>query len=148
VTGRLVLIRAMSVTPARHDQAMPADDRSAQPRHLRAVESARHHDPVTDDEFVRRQTDLFESLVGQAGGWEELWSLDAEPLPDEPFDWSAVEPVDRPFVGEVLRLAEECCHALLDAEYRTIARRLLARIAAHDPRPLRRSPNAARCRPA
>jgi hypothetical protein len=124
---------------------MPADDRSAQPRHLRAVESARQKNPVTDDEFIRQQTDLFGSLVELTGGWEELWSLDAAPLPDEAFDWSAVEPVDRPFVSEVLRLVEECCHALLDTEHRTIARRLLARVAANDPRPLRRSPHAARC---
>jgi hypothetical protein len=135
----------MSVIPAVHDRFMPSHDRSAQPRHLRAVESAHEDNLVTDDEFVRRQTDLFEPLLELVGGWDELWSLDAEPLPDESFAWSAVEPVDRPFVGEVLRLVDECCNALLDAEYRTIARRLVARIAANDPRALRRSPHAARC---
>ena len=124
---------------------MPAHDRSTHPRHLRAVDTTRDDSPVTDDEFVRRQTDLFAPLVELVGGVDVLWSLDTEPLLDEPFDWSAVRPVDQPFMAEVLHHVEECCDALLDAEYRTIARRILAQVAARDPRPLRRSPDVRRC---
>jgi len=122
---------------------MPAHDGSTRPRHLWSVGSP-DDGLVTDDEFVRRQADLFESLAEYVGA-DALWSFDAEPLPDDPFDWTAVELVDRPFVTDVLRVVDECCDLLLDVEYRTIARRLLARVAAHDPRPLRRSPHAGRC---
>ena len=73
------------------------------------------------------------------------WTLDTEPLPDEPFDWSAVDPADRAFVEEVLALSDGWWDATLGVEYRTVARRLLARVAARDPRPFRRSPHAHRC---
>jgi len=45
----------------------------------------------------------------------------------------------------VLALSDACCEALLDVEFRTIARRILARVAAGDTRTLRRSRNAERC---
>jgi hypothetical protein len=113
-------------------------------RHLHAVDGA-VADPFVDDEFARRQLDLFEPLLRYVGGADALWALDAAPLPDEPFDWTAVEPVDRVVVAEVLTRTDECCGvALGDVELRTIARRLLALIAASDPRPLRRSTNLAR----
>ncbi len=122
---------------------MTAHDHSIHPRHLSAGES--HADRLlSDDDFVRRQTDLFDPLVELVGSADALWSLGTDSLPDEPFDWSAVLPADCAFVAEVLRLVDDCCDALLDVEYRTIARRLLARIAALDPGPLRRHPNASR----
>jgi hypothetical protein len=122
---------------------MTAHDHSTHPRRLPG--GSPHADRLlSDDDFVRRQTDLFDPLVELVGSVDALWSLGTRPLPDEPFDWSAVVPSDRPFVAEVLRLADRCCDALLDVEYRTIARRLLARIAAHDPRPLRRHPETSR----
>ena len=52
---------------------------------------------------------------------------------------------DAPFVREVVALSDRCCDELLDAEFRTICRRILARVAARDPRPLRRSTQVARC---
>ena len=79
------------------------------------------------------------------GSAEALWRLDAEPLPDEAFDWSAVEGRDRSFVADVLAQSDQCCDLVLDVEYRTITRRLLARVAARDPCPFRRSPYADRC---
>lgn len=97
------------------------------------------------DEFARRQTDPFSRLIAVVGGADALWGLDASPLPDEPFDWSAVEPVDVPFVTEVLALSDRCCSELLDTEVGTIARRILSRVAARDPRVLRRSTKADRC---
>jgi hypothetical protein len=88
--------------------------------------------------------DEMKSLQAFVGGFDELMHLDAEPLPNEEFDWSTVEPQDETFVALVLMLVDECCDQMLDNEYRTIARRMLARIAARDPRVLRRSENTDR----
>jgi hypothetical protein len=122
---------------------MPAHDHSIPSRRLPAGSSHAER-LLSDDDFVRRQSDLFDPLVELVGSDDALWSLGTQPLPDEPFDWSVVLPAECAFVDEVLRLVDECCDALLDVEYRTIARRLLARIAARDPRPLRRHPDASR----
>jgi hypothetical protein len=97
------------------------------------------------DDFVRSQEDLFDHLVPHVGSADALWRLDTLPLPDEPFDWSAVADGDRSFVEDVLAQTDRCCDLVLDVEFRTIIRRILARVAAHDPRPFRRSPHAARC---
>jgi hypothetical protein len=116
------------------------------PRYLRSVHpDERVQHPDVGDEFARSQVDLFEHLVEAVGDLDALWALDDAPLPDEPFDWSAVEGRDSAFVREVLELSDRCCDALLDVEYRTVARRMLARVATRDPRPFRRSPHAARC---
>jgi hypothetical protein len=85
-----------------------------------------------------------ESLQALVGGFDALMRLDAEPLPNDDFDWSAVEAEDRPFVTMVLERVERYCESVLDAEYRTIARRILARVAGRDPRVLRRSRNVDR----
>jgi hypothetical protein len=84
------------------------------------------------------------SLQAFVGGFDALMRLDAEPLPNEEFNWSSVEPQDETFVALVLMLVDDCCDQLLDNEYRTIARRILARVAARDPRVLRRSGNTDR----
>ncbi len=84
-------------------------------------------------------------LATLAGGIDALERLDADPLPDEPFAWPSVADRDRGFLAETLAAADDCCERRLDLEYRTIVRRLLARVATHDPRPLRRRPNATRC---
>ncbi|MGZ4616004.1 MAG: DUF6398 domain-containing protein, partial [Actinomycetes bacterium] len=64
--------------------------------------------------------------------------LDDEPLPDEPFAWERVPEDVHGRVSEVLDLVDRCCDALLDTEYRTAARRLLAAVAAGDPEIFRR----------
>jgi hypothetical protein len=110
-------------------------------RHLHAVDALE----LPGDDFSRTQEDLFAHLVPYVGSFDALWRLDVVPVPDEAFDWSAVEDRDRSFVEEVLRLSDECCKVVLDVEFRTIARRILARVAGRDPRPFRRSPHAARC---
>jgi hypothetical protein len=97
------------------------------------------------DDFARRQTDLFERLIAFVGSTEALWRLDAIPVPDEPFDWSSVAAQDVDFVQRVVARSDQCCDELLDVEFRTIARRILARVAARDPRTFRRSTNADRC---
>jgi hypothetical protein len=128
-------------------------------RHLRAVGScfdapeASDPPPLDDrasgtlpgDDFARRQLDLFTHLIEAVGDADALWRLDTTPLPDEPFDWSAVEPRDVAFVNEVLALSDRCCIEMLDTEFRTATRRILARVARRDPRPFRRSPHVARC---
>jgi len=123
-------------------------------RHLRAVETGflrRDHcadDDVPElagDDFTRRQLDLFAYLIEAVGSADALWRLDVMPLPDEPFDWTAVQPEDEAFVAEVLALSDHCCDEAFDFEFRTAARRILARVARNDPRPFRRHPHAARC---
>ena len=122
-------------------------------RHLRAVDSAfRAPEPPpgapagpAGDDFTRRQLDLFAHLIEAVGRADALWHLDVLPLPDEPFDWTAVEPGDVGFVTEVLALSDRCCDEVFDVEYRTAARRILALVARNDPGPFRRRPHAARC---
>jgi hypothetical protein len=84
------------------------------------------------------------SLQAFAGGFDALMGLDSEPLPTEEFDWSSVEPQDEAFVALVLMLVDDCCERMLDTEYRTIARRILARVAVGDPRVFRRTENTDR----
>jgi hypothetical protein len=122
-------------------------------RHLRAIEP---DDDYIDDapfdlgacerlEREGRRDSLLMPLIALVGDADALSALDAEPIPDEPFDWSAVDETDRPFLGDVLELTDRACDLLLDVEFRTITRRLVARVARRDPRALRRSPHAARC---
>jgi hypothetical protein len=89
------------------------------------------------------RTDPFSGLLSYVD-LAALLDLDAEPLPDEPFDWSGVDARDRAIVAAVLERCDAACGELLDAEYRTIARRILALLATRDPRPLRRTTNADR----
>jgi hypothetical protein len=86
---------------------------------------------------------MLDSLRQSVGGEAALDALDAQPLPDEPFA-SDVVPADvRGRVGEVLELVDRCCAELLDIEYRTVCRRLLADAAAGDPEIFRRRSRAA-----
>ena len=81
---------------------------------------------------------MLERLYPAVGGAQALAELDDAPLPDEPFDRSRVPAEARERAGEVLVLVDQCCRALMDRELRTVARRLLARIAEDDPQALRR----------
>jgi hypothetical protein len=92
-----------------------------------------------------RRDSLLASLIARVGDADALATLDAVPIPDEPFNWSVVEPADHAFVSEVVALSDRYCDATLDVEFRTITRRLIARVARRDPRPFRRSRDAARC---
>jgi hypothetical protein len=136
------------------DSSRDASPSGSPIRHLRAVEAGflRTDDRTDDDppelagdDFTRRQLDLFDHLIEAVGSADALWRLDVKPLPDEPFDWTAVQPEDKEFVAEVLALSDHCCEEAFDFEFRTAARRILARVARNDPRPFRRHPHAARC---
>ena len=94
--------------------------------------AARDDEPRTFGEI------MLERLYPAVGGARALEELDDAPLPDEPFDRSAVPEEARERAGEVVVLIDKCCRALLDRELRTAARRLLARIARDDPQALRR----------
>lgn len=123
---------------------------SASDRHLYAVDSVAPYepfDPFAGDRWPEppRRSGALDDLIAHVGGADALMRLDAEPLPDEPFDWSVVEAQDRPFVVQILELSDPCCDEMLDTELRTATRRILARVAARDPRALRRSTNARRC---
>ena len=84
-----------------------------------------------------------ELLRDAAGSDDALRALDDRPLPDEDFDWAGI-PVDvHDKVAEVLGLTDACCDDLLDVEYRTACRRLLARIATGDPAVFRRRASTA-----
>jgi Domain of unknown function (DUF6398) len=80
-----------------------------------------------------------EALRRSVGGEAALDALDAAPLPDEPFAWDAVPEDLRAPVGEMLDPLDRCCTELLDVEYRTACRRLLADAVAGDPEIFRRS---------
>ncbi len=77
-------------------------------------------------------------LAERVGGRDTLNHLSDEPIPDEEFDWSGIPDDIHARVGEVLDIVDRCTDELLDTEYRTIVRRLLARAALGDPDVFRR----------
>ncbi len=76
---------------------------------------------------------MLEALTEAVGSEDALASLDAEPLPDEPFDWSGVADDIRPRVEEILAISDSACEEALDLEYRTACRRILKRAVDGDP---------------
>jgi hypothetical protein len=113
-------------------------------RSSRHPAGATRHLHVVGSRNAAPEQDHYWGLTGIVGGLDALWTLDAAPIPDEPFDWSGVEARDRLYVDDVLHFSDMCCDELLDVEYRTIARRILARVATHDCGALRRSRRASR----
>ena len=73
-------------------------------------------------------------LADPVGSAEVLATLDDRPLPDEPFDASALPAEVQPAVHEVLDRCDACCEALFDVEHRTAVRRLLHDVALAKPR--------------
>jgi Domain of unknown function (DUF6398) len=90
------------------------------------------------DELYWFQEMELETLARQVGGDEQLDHLDTVPLPDEPFDWTGIPDDVTARVAQVLELTDRCCDALLDVEYRTVARRVLSRVASRGPEVFRR----------
>lgn len=136
------------------EQTMTAID-GCQPEYLQAIRSPRPQGPAallaslalgdgdladldgfgelpSPDEFMLQYLDRV------VGGRDHLGRLDTTPLPDEPFDWTDIPDDVSARVGEVLALTDRCCSELLDVEYRTAARRMLARVASGDPGLFRR----------
>jgi hypothetical protein len=83
--------------------------------------------------------EMVRDLAGRVGGLVALESLGADPLPDEAFDLGVVQATDQLLVAQIVALIDDHCDRMHDVEYRTIARRLLARVLANDSQPLRRS---------
>lgn len=94
--------------------------------------------PGEHDEPWDYESLMLESLQRAVGGPEALDELDDIALPDEPFEWTGIPTDVHDRVAEVLALCDRCCDELLDAEYRTAARRVLARIARRGPEVFRR----------
>lgn len=81
-------------------------------------------------EAMRRSQQIYQDALAERwGGMAVLEALDAEPLPDEPFDWSTVPTAHRGAVEQVLALVDDVCDQWFDLEHRTACRRLLARVA-------------------
>lgn len=76
---------------------------------------------------------MLNALRRAVGGESPLNALDTAALPDEPFGWTRVPADVHDRVAEVLTLVDGCCDTLLDQEYRTACRRLLAHAAEADP---------------
>ena len=103
-------------------------------------------DPDAPFDFGDHRAFMRQLLLEAAGSEDALRTLDDRSLPDEDFDWSGIPDDVHDKVAEVLELTEACCDDVLDVEYRTACRRLLARAAAGDPAVFRRrasSTNAA-----
>jgi Domain of unknown function (DUF6398) len=91
-----------------------------------------------DDELIELREVVLGGLARVVGGDEALSALDDAALPVEEFVWDGIAADVQDRVGEVLGLVDDCCDALLDAEFRTAGRRLLARVATGDPDLFRR----------
>ena len=96
-----------------------------------------------DDETWEDDEDLIDSvlaeaeldememrLVEEAGGPEAYAALNDDPLPDEPFDWSLVPDQWREQTSVALARLDQMTTDLCDVETRTVARRVLAELAA------------------
>ena len=78
---------------------------------------------------VEPRPDLFSGLLPYVDDLPALLDLDTEPLPHEAFDWSGVDSQDRAIVAAVLDRCDAACADMLDTEFRTITRRILAMLA-------------------
>ncbi len=118
-----------------------------EPEYQRAIRSGLQNSPVAllpglftagpeEDQSVAEI--MLEGLDGTVGGRTQLMRLDADPLPDEDFEWAGVPEDIRPAVREVLELCDRCAAELLDIEHRTAMRRFLSRAAVADPAIFRR----------
>jgi hypothetical protein len=142
------------IRPALTEQTLAAVD-EYEPEYQRLIRSARPQGPAAllaamgvldapePDPELELPDIMLDTLRRAVGGEPALDALDAEPLPDEPFAWHAVPADVHDRVGDVLELIDRCCAELLDDEYRTVCRRLLADAAAGDPQIFRRRGKAA-----
>ena len=81
---------------------------------------------------------MLDWLAHDVGDRTRLDRLDEDPLPDEPFRWDGIPDDVTARVREVLGFVDGCCEEMLDLEYRTACRRVLARIAFREPQVFRR----------
>ena len=102
---------------------------------------------MADMPFGREGSENFEHsmldwLALDVGGPIQLERLDDDPLPDKPFRWEGIPDDVTARVHEVLVLIDRCCEEMLDVEYRTACRRVLARVASQGPEVFRRKGRA------
>ncbi len=79
-----------------------------------------------------------EYIADEVGGVNALNALDADPLPDEEFDWTGIPDEVHSTVQGILDECDACADAVLDVEHRTAMRRFLAKAARNDPKLFRR----------
>lgn len=117
---------------------------ACEPEFLQIIDSPRPQGPAAllaaldADQPQFLEDSLLDHLAVDVGGREQLDRLDAAPLPDEPFHWAGIPDDVSARVAEVLALIDRCCAEVLDTEYRTACRRVLARVATGDPEVFRR----------
>lgn len=79
-----------------------------------------------------RLDEIESHVIEQAGGPEAYAALSDDPLPDEPFDWSAVPDQWRSETASALVALDRLTTELSDVETRTIGRRILATLVSGD----------------
>ena len=118
-----------------------------EPEYLQLIHSDRQRsmaglaEAIVESESVKHQSDQeihLEYIADEVGGVERLTALDAEPLPDEEFDWAGIPEEIHSAVSVILHECDACAVAILDVEHRTAMRRFLARAARNDPTLFRR----------
>lgn len=131
---------------AHHDRVSPDQTAAAlqaierlRAEFLCVVGAAGWRTPVTSWRDVH-PTHPLQDLVELVGDLATLERLDAEPLPDEPFDWTGVPGILVPALEDLVPLLDSCADQWLTIEHRTAMRRLGASVARRDPRALRRGP--------
>ncbi|MCX6432263.1 MAG: hypothetical protein NTX29_05570 [Actinobacteria bacterium] len=123
-----------------------------EPEYQRTIRSARRQGPqallaamgVMTPEALYDDAYVLSILDARVGGRDQLMSLDATPLPDEPFKWAGIPDDIRPVVQVMLDECDRVATELLDAEYRTVMRRLLSRAAVGDSSVFRRKASPVR----
>ncbi len=98
--------------------------------------------PVGPEEPENFEPPMLDWLALDVGDQIQLERLGDAPLPDEPFQWNDIADDVRARVDEVLALTDRCCEEILDVEYRTACRRVLARVASREPEVFRRKGRA------
>ncbi|MBA2715966.1 MAG: hypothetical protein H0U51_02745 [Propionibacteriales bacterium] len=118
-----------------------------EPEYLRLIHSDRQKlmaglaEAILESERIKNlsaEEIRLEYIADEVGGVDALMKLDAEPLPDEEFEWPGIPEVIRPTVQAILDECDACADALLDSEHRTAMRRFLARAARNGPALFRR----------
>ena len=90
--------------------------------------------PFGPEESENFENSMLDWLALDVGDPIELDQLDDDPLADEPFRWDGISDNVTARVHEVLAFSDRCCEEMLDLEYRTACRRVLARVASRKQR--------------
>ena len=118
-----------------------------EPQYLQLIRSERQQamagfaEALFEAERVKHLSDEeihLDYIADEVCSVEALMALDAEPLPDEEFDWTDIPAEIQPTVRGILDQCDACADAILDVEHRTAMRRFLAQAARNDPKLFRR----------